>query len=58
MDSFFFSPSDKHSKRVRDLHLLKKLSALLDSTKSGQGNLSCIVVVREIIHEREIIFFN
>lgn len=29
--------SDKHSKRVRDLHLLKKLSVLLDTTKSGQG---------------------
>lgn len=33
---FHCALSDKHSKRVRDLHLLKKLSALLDSTKSGQ----------------------
>ncbi|RMX40875.1 hypothetical protein pdam_00012040, partial [Pocillopora damicornis] len=33
---FHCALSDKHSKRVRDLHLLKKLSALLDSIKSGQ----------------------
>ena len=29
--------SDKHSKRVRDLHLLKNLSAVLDKAKLGQG---------------------
>ncbi|XP_078349429.1 rab3 GTPase-activating protein non-catalytic subunit-like isoform X1 [Oculina patagonica] len=33
---FHCALSDKHSKRVRDLHLLKKLSVLLDTTKSGQ----------------------
>ncbi|PFX27196.1 Rab3 GTPase-activating protein non-catalytic subunit [Stylophora pistillata] len=33
---FHCALSDKHSKRVRDLHLLKKLSVLLDSTKSDQ----------------------
>ena len=37
--SFFlyFVFSDKHSKRVRDLHLLKNLSAVLDKAKLGQG---------------------
>ena len=33
----YFVLSDKHSKRVRDLHLLKNLSAVLDKAKLGQG---------------------
>ena len=32
------SSSDKHSKRVRDLHLLKKLSASLDQARLHEGN--------------------
>ena len=37
--SLFFL-SDKHSKRVRDLHLLKNLSAVLDKAKLDQGKKS------------------
>ncbi|KAM7446520.1 Rab3 GTPase-activating protein non-catalytic subunit [Porites harrisoni] len=33
---FHCALSDKHSKRVRDLHLLKNLSAVLDKAKLGQ----------------------
>ena len=33
----YFVLSDKHSKRVRDLHLLKNLSAVLDKAKLDQG---------------------
>lgn len=34
---FFFHFSDKYSRRVRDLHLLKKLSAVLDQVKHEEG---------------------
>ena len=32
--------SDKHSRRVRDLHLLKKLSAVLDQVKQDEGSFN------------------
>ena len=39
--------SDKYSRRVRDLHLLKKLSAVLDQIKHEEGLLLILLSVNE-----------
>ena len=45
MYSFSLCFSDKYSRRVRDLHLLKKLSAVLDQVKENEGSFSLFVSV-------------
>ena len=47
--SLSFALSDKHSKRVRDLHLLKNLSAVLDKAKLGQGKKTEHVTVKNVV---------
>ncbi|EDO27177.1 predicted protein, partial [Nematostella vectensis] len=45
---FHYALSDKHSRRVRDLHLLKKLTVIMDSIKSTDGDVNQVMEQLEV----------